>query len=123
MNGNLKPCPFCGCEMQWSKASVDGGGGVLVHAGTKPCVLRLLRIYFNSYEDAAEDWNRRASPWIPVEERLPEEEDVYLLWRTFGGGEFPDCAAYFPDKEVWIPNHRGRITHWQLPEPPGREKK
>lgn len=57
--------------------------------------------------------------WIPVTERLPENDDlvlVYFKWKTFPGGEV-DVSAYHPRAERW--ETTWDITHWMpLPKPP-----
>ena len=57
--------------------------------------------------------------WIPVTERLPENDDlvlVYFTWKTFPVGEV-DVSAYHPRAQRWETNWS--ITHWMpLPKPP-----
>ncbi len=57
--------------------------------------------------------------WIPVTERLPENDDlvlVYFKWKTFPGGEV-DVSAYHPRAQRW--ENTWDVTHWMpLPEKP-----
>ena len=57
--------------------------------------------------------------WIPVTERLPENDDpvlVYFTWKTFPGGDV-DMTAYHPREQRW--ETTWNITHWMpLPQPP-----
>jgi hypothetical protein len=62
------PCPFCGILITWE--SIDSGGGYLIHE-MEDCILTGETLYFGSLGEATEYWNRRASPWISVDE-MPE---------------------------------------------------
>lgn len=57
--------------------------------------------------------------WIPVTERLPENDDpvlVYFKWKTFPGGDV-DRDCYHPRAERW--ETTWDITHWMpMPQPP-----
>ena len=57
--------------------------------------------------------------WIPVTERLPENDDpvlVYFTWKTFPGGAVA-VSAYHPRAQRWETDWN--ITHWMpLPQPP-----
>jgi len=76
--------------------------------------------------------------WISVEDRLPEYDQLALLWqselqaqfvgrRVDSGLAFPlyywECASDFFEawKEIYYPKlmHQGAVSHWMpLPEPP-----
>jgi len=76
--------------------------------------------------------------WISVEERLPEYDQLALLWqselqaqfvgrRVDSGLAFPlyywECTSDFFEawKEIYFPKlmHQGVVSHWMpLPEPP-----
>jgi len=76
--------------------------------------------------------------WITVKERLPEYDQLALLWqselqaqfvgrRVDSGLAFPlyywECASDFFEawKEIYYPKlmHQGAVSHWMpLPEPP-----
>jgi len=67
---------------------------------------------------AVEDEQR----WIPVEERLPEEDEYALILR-FDGNIY--CADYDSDEKIWdgpsVPE--GGVTHWRpLPEHPRKKE-
>lgn len=79
--------------------------------------------YKNGYEAGKKD----ATKWIPVTERLPEDDDLVLCIGARGGmflgrkpSLFSDGTCYFA-----VPNARccRYCTHWMpLPEPPKGEK-
>ena len=56
--------------------------------------------------------------WIPVSERLPEEEQRVLVWSQSNGLHI----AYLDLWQQWRDaddNHGKKITHWMpLPKPP-----
>ena len=58
--------------------------------------------------------------WTSVKERLPEDDDHYLVWSSYNG--CAEVAMYWGDGE-WltddIVNITRMVTHWMpLPEPP-----
>ena len=64
--------------------------------------------WIEQMEPKPHEWERR---WIPVGERLPEEECRCLV--AIDGGV--RSATYYPPGKF-----QPEITHWQpLPEPPG----
>lgn len=93
----------------------------------------------NHFRDATE---KVGPQWISVKERLPEYDQLALLWqsemkaqfvgrRRDSGLEFPlyywECTEDFFEawKEIYFPKlmHEGVVTHWMpLPEPPKEEK-
>lgn len=58
--------------------------------------------------------------WIPVSERLPENENEVLVYDDDMG-----CQVAFYCDDEWLWSERGllvNVTHWQpLPEPPEKE--
>lgn len=56
--------------------------------------------------------------WIPVSERLPEEDGIYLISvNTETKGIYSRTAWYFTQNEQWLAMQE--VTHWMpLPEPP-----
>ena len=130
----LKPCPFCGgeakmCEnatrtatllIRWVRCT---GCGVETTANNKPAAIAA--------------WNRRASAWISVEERLPEKNLLVVAWHEGYVWHHGDSWRRYGIK---FAVHRGdkgwsdrlmqqaeheldasclAITHWMpLPEPP-----
>jgi hypothetical protein len=61
---------------------------------------------------------RDESRWIPVSERLPDEDTECLVWVTYNGSGHVDQSAYcnygFDVAQPWL-----EVTHWMpLPEPP-----
>ena len=71
------------------------------------------------------------SEWIKVEDRLPENEGTYLVYKKRCGrvisGDYHDIGHYWAnhtqDGYHWVNLHEDEIvTHWQpLPEPPNGE--
>lgn len=63
---------------------------------------------------------REGNRWIPVTERLPEEEGEYITY-TDRGQIHIDCFCIYPKHETqfWIGGN-GNVTYWMpLPEPTG----
>ena len=57
--------------------------------------------------------------WIPVTERLPENDKTVLVWNRRNSREYFDVY----DHGSWIILESEDITHWMpLPEPPKEEK-
>lgn len=67
--------------------------------------------------------------WIPVEERLPEKCDFYLV-RDFGeikmNGKkigLTKVMMFYPEEKQWE-KHNEDVTHWMpLPKPPKEDEK
>lgn len=59
--------------------------------------------------------------WIPVSERLPENEDEVLVYSDYYGWQ----VAIYSSDGYWLLIERGvliGISHWRpLPEPPEKE--
>lgn len=114
----LNPCPFCGdkkIEIVWY--SLHKSCSVLCtrcKADIAPC---------QTEEQAAEAWNRRASGWISVKDRLPEEETPELLFSADGKvyyGSFGYSKFYAIDSDGIFSGFTAyEVSHWMpLPEPP-----
>lgn len=66
--------------------------------------------------------------WISVQERLPEEEGEYLVWRVWAGIAqrsliwFREGEWFYGPPELGlgsIAEHGDQVTHWMpLPSPP-----
>ena len=85
---------------------------------------------FPTEEAAIAAWNRRASGWISVEDRLPDFEDDVLVVYRCDGQSYVKTACYIAGSwsslydEYRISNQEEIITHWQpLPEPPEVDNK
>lgn len=75
-----------------------------------------------SYDEIAEsafikgaEWQAKQSPWISVEERLPENQDIVLVRDEYGG----KATAYLHGKDSGFIVYGedayrvfGEITHW-----------
>lgn len=95
----LLPCPFCG-EMPAVENTNDY---VLITCG--------------DINTAIAAWNTRAAPrWIPVTERLPEENGDYLVVMNVRG---VPTRAVRPYLNGWRYCEAFPVTHWMpLPLPP-----
>lgn len=82
-------------------------------------------------KQATSDENKR---WIPVTERLPEEEELVLILCKNGARFVGYCGKQYYDYERrWRIKtalnstkllNLGRVTHWMpLPEPPSEERR
>lgn len=63
------------------------------------------------------------SPWISVKDKLPEEDDNYLVYGASYLGSIINGSDYF-DVELgdWWEHPHDQITHWMsLPKPPESE--
>lgn len=123
--------------------NVDGVWTALCNYGSSPCPIVTQEIIdrLAAYEDtglAPEEVQQMR--WIPVEERLPEEEGVYIV--CVDGEVKWDAYCMFEGVERWLcydgrlnalyidpysskpkrePPHP-RVTHWMpLPSPPKEE--
>ncbi len=110
MTEKLKDCPFCGGE---------ACGLNLQSADSKPniysvdCRYCSARVYGMKHTAIA-GWNARASPWVKIEDGLPEKEDEYLVTMN---GQTRRCRFYLDDDgEGGFAS--SNVTAWQpLPEP------
>lgn len=125
----LKPCPFCGSED--------------VHAdkNTEETFLMQCESCFSegpeadSVPNALEKWNRRVSPWQPIE-TAPKNGQIIDIWCRVPEihGESYDRIAdcWYSAGRWWGYDENGNdicrlkmnsVTHWMpLPEPPEVEK-
>lgn len=115
---DLKPCPFCGGkDAVLQDRGVMDGQLMLKFAWCQRCGART-----NAGDEATAiaAWNRRASQWVSVEERLPEEPGVYLVvGLQHSNGEPYVATDVLHEKEgCWFFAYQS-VTHWMpLPEPP-----
>ena len=84
----------------------------------------------NGCKHSDERYRRNNDGWIPVEERLPEEDGIYIIDdRTFNSS-WIHTAGFKASSKAWCENHGvyyddkygryedGRVIAWQsLPEP------
>ena len=65
--------------------------------------------------DAIEELQSQLPRWIPVSDRLPENDKTVLVWNRRNSREYFDVY----DHGRWIILEWEDITHWMpLPEPP-----
>lgn len=98
---DLLPCPFCGEMPTFTESG-------RVTCRNKNCDVYVITNDGDLFREA--QWNTRAAPrWIPVTERLPEENDaVLVVWKD------GDIGLAFMHKDDW-----DYATHWMpLPLPP-----
>lgn len=81
---------------------------------------RRLEIHRAAVEDALHVEEADEGCWIPVNERLPEDDQRVLVWSQSNGLHI----AYLDRRRQWRDaddNYGKKITHWMpLPEPPER---
>ena len=116
MGDNLRKCPFCGGKARYVYSMP------LNYVECTKCKA-LGATIVDAYEqrdgkkEAVEVWNRRADDgWIRVEDRLPDDDDSYLVWN----GNHIFVAIYWGDGEWMFDSHATHeVTHWlPLPETP-----
>ena len=103
---DARPCPDMGCP----------GSGECPTAG---CLFREAADAIEALQRACANYAEMATEqeWIPVKERLPEEQQDVLVYLKRGG-----CAV-----DYFIPSRNDKwgfrdVTHWQhLPAPPKEE--
>jgi Lar family restriction alleviation protein len=142
----LLPCPFCGSpdvEIAYPPEPEDHetGGTIACRACSVGCDFECGS---RGVSYLVEQWNRRASGWISVEERLPDFDQFVYLWLPNGeawraGASAELCVGFRsfeaePDDDDcgwrwaliglrigFFPGDAAPelVTHWMpLPEPP-----
>lgn len=119
----LKPCAHCGNAPE--KTIVNGHesieGKVFYNAAIDCCCGVQISCYAKTIEDAVRDvakrWNRRASPWVRVEDRLPEHcQDVLI--KLVCCGDAIISATWHGTYNHFFSNVSGHdypdATHWML---------
>ena len=95
MTTELKPCPFCGRKvtvyyMEFSQA-------YMVTCRNHGCSAVSCCATGKTEEKVIENWNRRASGWVPVNERNPKPvSDVLVAYIPFGRSKRIGVAQSFP---------------------------
>jgi Protein of unknown function (DUF551)/Restriction alleviation protein Lar len=110
----LKPCPFCGYHDE-DVVIFDKENHQYPYRLECPSVKCITNTYYRKKKDAINDWNTRHSPWISVEDRLPENEEyvfVYQNYDDFGLTGRIRVTNYKFNK--WDGPGFARITHWML---------
>ena len=113
---NLRKCPFC--ESECNEANIYHGYNNLTwFVSCNKCGAKTALC--DSEESAIAAWNHRTSGWISVEDRLPEEDVMVLVYgeKNGTGGIYID-EIYRGNFDYAVCNDV-TITHWQpLPDPP-----
>lgn len=141
---DLKLCPFCGStaapvvfDMADDEADPAPIRGLDV---TVVCAIHAdgcggAAGYQRGEEDAIVAWNRRASGWVGVEERLPKYGEPVLVWQQgeHGSGGFHAAYRWNPHDGggwCWLSTEPrpgihsvGDITHWQAVSPPSPDER
>lgn len=118
-NEVLKPCPFCGSKriIIYDRGSNKGKFAICMECKVSTNVA-------DREEDAVYLWNKRAEElrsncevlrsmqWIPVTERLPEDEEIYAVRVILKNGRVNWNRAWY-DGMTWhgsgmVPE----VTHW-----------
>lgn len=152
MSDKLKPCPFCGGKVKMYGDGVHGFFHMCMIDGD--AMVKIESRFFESDEEAIETWNRRPKPpqgewvdkdsfvsgfadgykrglaearkWIPVTERLPENDveviatGVYMDHNPYV--EIASCndgrwSSYLDEYKVVHPTLHKIIAWMPLPEP------
>ncbi len=152
----LKPCPFCGGKAELKQDTRYPRSGKYEDKAVKAyevicpnhdCVIyNADNTYFLSKKAAVEVWNSRASGWISVKERLPEEIHRIDYYDKVGGevsfteSDTVVCRIIYDEKIQYVTgiftdgqwllyhdmyngeNEKLQVTHWMpLPELPEME--
>lgn len=121
----LKPCPFCGCEGFETSPFLKGFTDLtwVVRCGNPDCNAEVVVATAFS-ENAVERWNRRRSPWQPIETAPTDGTVVLVLCGDLASRDFSDTVFLVYYNEHWCDNTDAlplytEPTHWMpLPEPP-----
>lgn len=123
----LLPCPFCGGEAKREPGSL---GVFTIACEDDKCPAN--PVVSGVGDKATARWNRRASSpandgWIAVTERLPDDHEMYLVWKVDKHGvSYCDTSNLCGDKSGFYvlyddegANALESVTHWrELPAPP-----
>ena len=121
MSNKLKPCPFCGSEVNMIEENV-GEYTVVCHG----CQVLMIADDVSSKNEAIERWNNRVNEpkWIPIEQQEPSEFELVLSC-ILGEKEnaieilYRHGDSYYSDYDGGIIYSQNEISHWMpLPEPP-----
>lgn len=130
---DLLPCPFCG--------KLETLRMIYIPAEKRECVYHVVCDAVNggcgastgwnheTPEEAAKEWNTRASGWITCNKKMPEddEEVLFAVAYPWDKGKKPKVALgrhYTKNEKGWWTAYYGafldyEVTHWMpLPAPP-----
>ena len=117
----LKPCPFCGGKAIFLE---DDDGRVLPWLICSGCSCETD--CYDTIEEAIAAWNRRASGWISVKDRMPEislsQKDRVLVNVAPSKAHGSDVCGIDTDRTIdgkTFVRWGYRVTHWMpLPDAP-----
>jgi Lar family restriction alleviation protein len=121
---DLLPCPFCGGAPDYTEAKECGDGAYVV---TCPNCQASSMVAFASKDDPrrklTEAWNRRASPWRPIESSPKDGATVevrgVMRVHHMRGCKFPIMPKdWRPD----TPDTEWRLTDWREVGAPSSEQ-
>ena len=118
MSEQLKPCPFCGATKESGLVNICIAPvesflkRETIEFYTVKCGCCEAQIGNHCTEDGAiAAWNRRASSWISVEDRLPEVNKEVLVYCRFYGEKMIG-VSYIDENDRWL---FGDITYYWMP--------
>lgn len=119
----LKTCPFCGAEAI-SESDIPVEGLHAIGCGNTACPVKPF-VIGKEMQEAPKKWNTRKPPvgWIPVTDRLPEEDGDYLVTMVspgyLKGQPYTNWLCWCSDDGEWtdtdgdtIPGQEDMIIAW-----------
>ena len=139
MSKELKPCPFCGDvpDVETKGACIDITCCCSMSFQKCDCLTLREQVTFNiqalkyseeseakAYINAITAWNTRVSPWISVEDRLPEKpkknEDYFFKEKY---GSYQARTLFNSTYDMIKGDLRNMFTHWMpIPSLPKENK-
>lgn len=103
MNEQLKPCPFCGCEMNFDRVLSGWNKITGMHGDNCPLDGNDF-ITWSSTADAPiiQKFNTRADGWISVDDAMPTEGASVLTIGTLDSGERSDAVVAVYVRERFV---------------------
>ena len=124
-----KPCPFCGNDKKELLSCSGGDDDIVICLDCLAENMRLNCWNTRPIEDALQERIaeleaenealREAQRWIPVEERLPEEGDIYQVVKQSEAGAYTTHCYYYGNG-LWDVMS-DQVSHWMndFPLPDG----
>ena len=99
MSNEIKPCPCCGSEAEM--VVLDHEAFIIQ---CKECMVGTQII--DDSNKVFSDWNNRASPWIPLKDKMPDYDKFVLFLDSQGH------AHYDFIYDEGFERVKNRYTHW-----------